>query len=464
MKPSDAPSHSLGQMPAAPQAGAGPSAAGPTRVRWHIIALLAVISGLTYVDRLNLSIAAGYIQKEFLFNDETMGWVLSAFVLGYALFQVPGGWVGDRYGPRGVMTVAILWWSLFTAGTAIAPRLPLVGWFGLAWSFAIVRFLIGVGEAAAFPNSNKIVAYWMGASQRGIGNALFLFGIGVGGALTPKFITSLMARWGWRSSFYACAVVGVAVALVWRLYATNRPEEHPRVNAAELALIHAGETQDASVLQAPTARHQGAPWGRMLSRVSVWALVLSYSCIVYAAYIFYTWFFIYLTRVRGFTVKQGGFWGSTPFLAIALLAPLGGWVSDRAVARFGKRRGRQSAVWLGAAFSAGLMWAGGHTENNILAILLLAGAAGFNLFATTTWWAACNDLTKRYSGSLSGFMNMFGNLGGWLSPIVTAAIATRVGWNQALSFAALVTLAAGALWLLVDASQSLEEPPTPQPS
>jgi predicted amidohydrolase len=145
-------------------------------------------------------------------------------------------------------------------------------------------------------------------------------------------------------------------------------------------------------------------------------------------------------------VKQGGFWGSTPCLAIALLAPLGGWVSDRAVARFGKRRGRQSAVWLGAACSAGLMWAGGHTENNILAILLLAGAAGFNLFATTTWWAACNDLTKRYSGSLSGFMNMFGNLGGWLSPIVTAAIATRVGWNQALSFAALVTLTAGALF------------------
>jgi ACS family glucarate transporter-like MFS transporter len=464
MRSSDQPSPASGQIPNIPPAGMPHGDIRPTRVRWHIIALLAVISGLTYLDRLNLSIAAGYIQKEFLFNDETMGWVLSAFVLGYALFQVPGGWVGDRYGPRGVMTVAILWWSLFTAGTAIAPRLPLVGWFGLAWSFAIVRFLIGVGEAAAFPNSNKIIANWMGAGQRGIGNALFLFGIGVGGALTPKFITSLMGHWGWRSSFYACAVVGTAVALTWHRYATDHPEEHPRVNAAELALIHAGETREAAVFQPATARRQGAPWGRMLSRVSVWALVLSYSCIAYAAYIFYTWFFIYLTRERGFTVKQGGFWGSTPFLAIALLAPLGGWVSDRAVARFGKRRGRQSAVWLGAACSAGLMWAGGHTQDNILAILLLAGAAGFNLFATTTWWAACNDLTKKYSGSLSGLMNMFGNLGGWLSPIVTAYIATRVGWNQALSFAALVTLAAGALWFLVDASQGLEEPPTPQPS
>lgn len=444
-------------IPGTPNAAEG--GLRPTRVRWHIIALLGVITGLTYLDRLNLGIAAGYIQDEFAFADQTMGWILSAFVLGYALFQVPGGWVGDRYGPRGVLTLAILWWSLFTAATAIAPRLPLVSWFGLAWSFAIVRFLIGVGEAAAFPNSNKIVANWMGASQRGIGNALFLVGIGVGGALTPKFITVLMERWGWRSSFYACAVVGTAVALVWRFYATNRPEEHPRVNAAELALVHAGETQDAAVLQAPVGRRQGAPWGRMFSRLSVWALVLSYSCIAYAAYIFYTWFFIYLTRVRGFTVRQGGFWGSTPFLAITLLAPLGGWLSDRAVRRLGKRRGRQCAVWVGAACSAALMWAGAHAQNNILATLLLAGAGGFNLFATTTWWAACNDLTRRYSGSLSGLMNMFGNLGGWLSPIVTAYIATRFGWNQALEFGALVTLTAGVLWLLVDATQNLEEPP-----
>jgi len=428
----------------------------PTRVRWHIIALLAVISGLTYLDRLNLSIAGGYIQDEFAFNTETMGWILSAFVLGYALFQVPGGWVGDRYGPRGVLTFAILWWSVFTATTAIAPRLPLVGWFGVAWSFAIVRFLIGVGEAAAFPNSNKIIAYWMGAGQRGIGNALFLVGIGVGGALTPKFITGLMQRWGWRTSFYACAVVGTVVALIWRFYATNRPEEHRRVNAAELELIHAGEKRETAGSQAVSWARERAPWGRIFSSLSVWGLILSYFCIAYPAYIFYTWFFIYLTRVRGLTVAQGGFWGSTPFLAITLLAPLGGWISDRAVARFGKRRGRQSAVWLGVVCSATLLWLGGRTADNSVAILLLACAAGCNLFATTTWWATCNDLTKSFSGSLSGLMNMFGNLGGWCSPIVTAYLATRLGWTGALDFAGFVTIMAGVLWILVNASESLE--------
>jgi ACS family glucarate transporter-like MFS transporter len=428
----------------------------PTHVRWHIVGLLGIVSALTYLDRLNLSIAGKHIQDEFAFSNQTMGWILSAFVLGYALFQLPGGWIGDRYGPRGVLTAAVLWWSVFTAATGIAPRLPLAGWFGLAWSFAIIRFLIGVGEAAAFPNSNRIVAFWMGAGQRGIGNSLFLMGIGAGGALTPMFIAALMERWGWRSSFYVCALAGTVVALTWRSYATNRPEEHPRVNAAELALIRSSDPRAAGSQPAGSTRRD-TPWGRMFSSLSVWGLILSYFCIAYPAYIFYTWFFIYLVRVRGLTVTQGGFWGSTPFLAIALLVPVGGWLSDRASARFGKRRGRQSAVWLGVTCSALLMWAGGHAQNNTLAILLLAGAAGFNLFATVTWWATCNDLTQRFSGSLSGLMNMCGNLGGWLSPIMTALIATRLGWSQALDFAALVTLAAGLLWLFINASRPLEE-------
>jgi ACS family glucarate transporter-like MFS transporter len=436
-----------------------PQGLRPTGVRWRILALLALISGLTYLDRLNLSIAGRYIQDEFAFSNQTMGWVLSAFVLGYALFQVPGGWVGDRYGPRGVLTAAILWWSVFTAATGIAPRLPLAGWFSLAWSFAIVRFLIGVGEAAAFPNSNKIVAYWMGAKQRGIGNSLFLVGIGVGGTLTPKLITSIMQRWGWRSSFYVCAMVGTAVAVLWRFYATNRPEEHPHVNAAELALIRVGAPGEAGSSHAAGLARQSAPWRRIFSSVSACCLILSYFCIAYPAYIFYTWFFIYLTRVRGLTVTQAGTWGSAPFLAITLLAPLGGWLSDRAVARWGKRRGRQSAVWLGATCSAALLWAGSHTAHNSLAILLLAAAAGFNLFATTTWWATCNDLTQNFSGSLSGLMNMSGNLGGWLSPILTAYIATHLGWTPALDFAALVTLLGGALWVLVKADENLEANP-----
>jgi MFS transporter, ACS family, glucarate transporter len=446
-----------GEQPKPLGLGADARALRPTRVRWAMVGMLTLITALTYIDRLNLGIAGNYIQDEFHLSTQTMGWVLSAFVLGYALFQVPGGWAGDRLGPRSILTFAIVWWSIFTAMTALAPALPLRAWLGIAGAFIVVRFLIGVGEAAAFPNANKIVAFWMGSSARGIGNSMFLVGIGVGGAMTPVVITWIMQHWGWRTSFYACAVLGIVMAVAWHRFATSRPENHPRVNEAELALIRAQAPEE---VEASPGRGtvSGVPWKRLLSKSSTWFLLLSYSCEGYPSYVFYTWFFIYLVQVRGLTIKQGGFWGAAPYLAILLLSPLGGWISDRAAVKFGKRRGRQSAVWLGMTLSAVLLTTGAHITNNAAAILLMSAALGFNMFATSTWWATCIDLAPNFSGSLSAMMNTCGNLGGWISPILTAYIATRFGWTRALDFAALVTFAAGVLWLGVNAEQNLEKP------
>lgn len=427
-----------------------------TRVRWAIFGMLAVISGTTYMDRLNLGIAGKYIQDEFAFNNQTMGWILSAFVLGYALFQVPAGWAGDKIGPRRMLTFAIVWWSVFTALTALAPELPLARWVGVAWSFAIVRFLIGFGESAAFPNANKIVSYWSASKSRGVATSMFIAGLGLGGALSPIAITWIMLRWGWRSSFFLCALLGVAIAIVWHLYARDHPEDHPHINSEELKVIYE-DREGRDVEPRVKAGSTGPiPWKAMLKSRSAWALVLSYFFIAFPAYIYYTWFFIYLIRIRGLSVASTGLWGSTPFLAIILLAPIGGWLSDRAVARFGVRRGRRCAVWIGVSFSALMLPLGGYIANNTLAILLLAGASGFNLFATTTWWAACNDITPNFSGSLSGLMNMSGNLGGWLSPILTAAIFTHFGWNVAFNFAGLMTLVAGLFWFAVRADERLE--------
>lgn len=421
-------------------------------MRWHILALLGLIAALSYLDRLNLSVSGKQIQDEFAFSTEAMGWILSSFVLGYALFQVPGGWLGDRFGARGVLTAAILSWSVLTAATAFAPSLPFAPWLGVAWSFALIRFLVGVGEAMAFPNFSRMTAFWMSPQERGLASSLWLVGIGVGGIVTPLLVGRTSEVWGWRASFHVCAALGVIIALIWRFYVTNHPEDHPRVNAAELAVIRA-----ESARVTPMSGFGPTPWRKIFSHPSAWGLILSYFCIVYPAYIFYTWFFIYLVRVRGLSVEQGSLWGSTLFIAIAFLAPLGGWVSDRAVAVLGKRRGRRTAAILGATISAVLMWTGGHTADNTAAILLLAGAAGFNLFATATWWAASNDMTQRHAGALSGLMNMSGNLGGWLSPIVTAYIATRLGWEHALDFAALVTITSGLIWLAIDASRDLDQ-------
>jgi MFS transporter, ACS family, glucarate transporter len=428
----------------------------PTNVRWRIIGLLTIIAGLTYLDRLNLSIAGKYIQDEFGFSVETMGWVFSAFVWGYALFQTIGGWAGDRYGPRVILTVAIAWWSILTAATGIAARLPLAGWLGVAWSFAIVRFLIGAGEAATFPNANKIVALWMGSMQRSIGISLPIAGIGLGGAVTPLLITWIMQRWGWRLSFYLCGLLGLGVAVIWFRYVRNRPEEHRGVNAAELSLLSGTGGADS---RGDSNREDWVgsrpPWGRMLLSRSVWALMLSGACLGYSIYIFHTWFFIYLVRSRGLSIRQTGVWGCAPYVAIAMLAPLGGWLSDRSVREFGARRGRRYTMWLGLACSTGLLLTGSHEANATLAILLLAGAAGFNLFSTATLFATCSDVAPRFAGTLSGFVNMCASFGGALSPIVAGRIAARLGWNYVFDVAALVTFAAGILWVFVDADEVL---------
>lgn len=437
------------------QSEAAVAALQPTQVRWWILVLLALTTAVATLGRLNLGITGKYVQDEFGFSIPAMGWIFSAFAFAYHPFQIPGGWAGDRFGPRKVFTFSILLWCAATVAMVIVPETPAGRWVGLAWSFALFRFLIGVGEASAVPNSAKVVSAWMGATRRGGGSSSHLVGIGLGGALTPVLITWIAQHWGWRMCFYFSSAAGTAIALCWWFLTTDRPEQHPGVNAAELDLIRSSQG-DIRRDAASAVSRKRAPWGRVFSSGSVWALLISYFCQGYTPYIYLTWFFIYLERVRGLTMIKSGLWGSTPFIAIVLLAPLGGWLSDRAVIRFGRRRGRQSTVWIGMGSSALLLFAGSHTQNNAAAILMLAAAAGFNYFACASWWATCIDLAPNYSASLGGLMNACG--GSWLAPIATAYIATHFGWTQALDFAGLLTAIAAFLWIFVNAGQNLEEP------
>jgi nitrate/nitrite transporter NarK len=232
--------------------------------------------------------------------------------------------------------------------------------------------------------------------------------------------------------------------------ATDRPDQNHRVNQEELELIARGWPQRKQV-----ASESGVPWLQIFTNRSIIALVLGYFCQGFPIYFFHTWLFIYLVRVRGFSLTQGGLYGTTPYLAIALASPLGGQFSDFAVRRFGKRLGQRVAVWVGMFSSAILLWEGAHAGNKVTAIFLLAAAAGCNMFASVTFWAACIDLGHEYSGSVAGLMNTFGNLGGFFSPIVTAYIASAFGWTSALTLAALVTVVSGLCWLAVDSTRGI---------
>jgi ACS family glucarate transporter-like MFS transporter len=425
----------------------------PTAVRWQILAILSLIMVVTAFGRLNLGIAGKSIQEEFHLSTQAMGWIFGAFAFGYALFQIPSGWAADRFGPRKTLTLAILWWATLTIAMNAVPYFALRLSLNLAWTFGVVRFLTGLGEAASYPNANRIVAFWTTKSERGIGSSLLLGGVGAGGVMAPALFAATMQRWGWRSSFLVSGILAVVVAITWFLFSTNRPEEHPRVNSAELEILSADRKSD----RRPHASTK-TPWRDILLNPSVWGLLISYFFHGYTPFIYFTWFFIYLTRVRGLTIAKGGLWATTPFIAMTILSPIGGWLSDRAVQRFGVKRGRQSTVWIGMTASALLLWIGSRTGNNVAAILLLAGAAGFSNFAAPSWWASCIDLAPNHSGSLSALMNTCANSAGGIAPVLTGYIATTFGWTRALDFAALMSFTAGVVWIFVDASNSVESP------
>jgi ACS family glucarate transporter-like MFS transporter len=422
----------------------------PTNVRWRIVALLGAMAALTYLDRLNFGVVGKSIEDKFHFSTQTLGWILGSFSLGYAVFHLPGGWLADRFGPRRVLAAAILWFSVFTAATAIAPSLPVVSWLGAANSFMVVRFVMGLGEAAALPVGNKMLSQWLGEKERGTGTSMFLAGVGAGGIAGPVVVGWLMRHWGWKVPFFVSGIAGAAVAIAWYLLVTDTPEQHPGVNAAELERIRAGGLE---VRRGHHVRIRGTPWRNILSSGSVWGLMVSHFCLVYPVYIFFTWFFLYMVRIRGVTITKASLWSSAPFMANLVMVPLWGWLADRAATRWGKRRGRRAVLWLGVLCSAALLWSGTHTHHNALALLQLAAAAGFNFAASAVLWVTCNDIAAEFSGTVSGIMTTFGSLGGWLSPVVTAAVATQIGWTAALDLAAAITLASGLAWFLVDAGE-----------
>jgi ACS family glucarate transporter-like MFS transporter len=423
-------------------------------VRWRIVVVLAIVAGVTYIDRLNLGIVAKFILEEYHFTTQSMGWILGAFSLGYAIFHVPGGWLADRYGPGRVLAAAILWFSVFTALTAIAPGLPVVNWLGSAWAFAIVRFAMGLGEAAALPVGNKMMAYWLGERELAFGTSIFLAGVGAGGIFAPFFISWLIRYWGWRGSFFVSGIVGLGLAVVCYTSVTSRPEEHPKVNAAELALIH-GAAELHHQRTPSTARVSKVPWTKILGSRSTWGLMVSHFCLVYPVYIFFTWFFVYVMKARGMTITKASFWASAPFVANLLMVPLWGWFSDRAVEKLGKRMGRRTSAWLAIFFSAALLWTGSQTANNTLALLQLAIAAGFNFAASAVLWTTCNDISADFSGSISGTMSTFGSLGGWISPVLTGYVAAKLGWTYALDLAAAITMISGLAWFFIDADRNI---------
>jgi len=423
-----------------------------SHVRWSLVFLMFILSAVAFLDRVNISIAGSSIAADYHLSNVQLGSVFSALLWGYAFFQTLGGRLADRIGPRRVLAFGVIWWGVFTALTAAVPA-------GIASAlvlFVAIRFLLGAGEAVVFPASNQFVARWIPTQERGVANGWIFAGVGAGAGLSPPLITYLMLHHGWRASFWVCAGIGLIAGAAWYVLARDTPGEHPGVSATEMAHISAGltagtETAIPSTDQGPNL----VPWGRVFASKEVLAVTLSYFCFGYVAWIFFSWFYIYLAQVRGLNLKASAFYAMLPFLAMAVCCTVGGAISDRLTRLRGPRLGRcvlASVVMLGASVFLVL---GSQVESARLASVVLAGGAGALYLAQSSFWSVTADIAGRSSGSVSGFMNTGAQIGGAVTASLTPWIAAHFGWTTSFLVAAALCGLGAVAWLLVDPRRSL---------
>ena len=421
------------------------------QLRWALILYVFLISAMSYLDRVNLSIAGPTIQKEFGLSNVQLGYVFSALIWGYALFQAPGGRLADLFGPRRVLTFGILWWSFFTALTAVVPA-------GMAYAMyllILVRFLLGSGEAVMFPASNRLVVSWIPTGERGIANGIVFGGVGAGSALAPPLITWIILNWGWRWSFYLRVPVGIVVALVWYLLARDTPRAHPWASKKEIDLIEAGTPAG----ERSATPGKAASWGTIFGNRHILLVTLSYFAFGYTAWIFFTWFYKYLKDVRGLDLKASAFYSMLPFLGMTLCSPLGGWISDILTRRFGRRAGRCGVGVAGLAGAAVFITLGTQAHSAQFASIFLALGIGALYLAQSSYWAVTADIAGRSAGSVSGLMNMGAQIAGAITAILTPWIAQTYGWTASFLAAAGLCALGALAWLVVDPNARLGPEP-----
>jgi len=420
-----------------------------TYVRWGLIFWLFVLSAVAYLDRVNISIASAKLTEEFGIRNVELGLVFSAFLLGYALFQTPAGWLADRFGPRRVLTGGVIWWGIFSALTAaISHNIS-----NAVMILICIRFLLGAGEAIMYPASNQFVARWIPSEERGIANGVIFAGVGIGAGITPPLISAIMLQYGWRSSFLLSALIGLAVGAVWYVAARDTPESHRLVSASERDLIARG------IPKASAATSGRLSWLVILTSPTVWMLSLAYFCFGYVAWIFFGWFYLYLARVRGLDLKSSSFYATLPFLAMALCSPLGGAVSDALAKHLGARLGRSSVAVFAFALTAVFIIFGSAAQDTRIASFVLAGGAGSLYLSQSAFWAVSADLGGKSAGGLSGFMNMANQIGGMITVSLTPLLAAQFGWHAGFRVAAAVAALGAVAWLFVDPRATLSPSP-----
>ncbi|HYY99223.1 MAG TPA: MFS transporter, partial [Pyrinomonadaceae bacterium] len=409
--------------------------AAPTSARYKVLTLLVALASLTYLDRLCISIAGPAIAQEFKFTPVQLGYVFSAFTFAYAVFEIPSGWLGDRFGTRRALTRIVLWWSAFTTLTAAS-----VGFYSLFF----VRLLFGAGEAGAIPNSASTVSRWFPAAQRGRAMGAVCIGHAIGATATPFIVFRLIDWQGWRLPFVEFGVLGAVWCLVWYRWFRDTPEEHPSANESEVEVIRGG-------LPVVDSRSHGIPWRVFLRSRNIFFLCAMYFCYGYGLYFYITWLPTYLMRARGFDEKWASIFSSLPWLCGAAAFLCGGWITDALVRRGRHKLARCGLGAFGLSMSALMLVFVGLAQDRFVAASFISVALFFQFLTTPAVWATCLDIGRSRAGVVSGTTNMFGNLAGTAAPIIFGYVVEKWGsWTIPFYIAAAIMACGVVMWLFID--------------
>jgi MFS family permease len=381
----------------------------PTQVRYGVLGFACALATITYLDRVCFASAVPFLMQELgLQTEGQLKWAITAFAFAYAVFEVPSGWLGDVYGPRGTLIRIVIWWSIFTALTGTVTITGFLFLSGMQL-LVLIRFLFGMGEAGAFPNITRALHNWFPISGRGFAQgAVWMSGRLMGG-LTPLLWLAVVVYGGlsWRAAFFIFGGIGFVWVVAFAAWFRNRPSEHPQVNEAERLEIEADRKEEAA--------HFAVPWGKLLSSGNLWALCLMYFCAAYGWYFNITYLPKFMDRQFGFKAESflGAIYKGGPLWMGAITCLVGGILSDWFIRRTGNRKwGRRLFGVIGHAMCAlcylGCLWA----NTPFLFFLAISLSAFWNDLTMGSAWAACQDIGRRYAAIVAGCMNTIGNLGG----------------------------------------------------
>jgi MFS family permease len=395
---------------------------------------------ITFLDRIALSSASANIMEDLHISINQWGWILGMFTIAYAAFEIPTGWLGDKFGGKKILIRVVLWWSLFTILTGFANGFVML---------LLVRFLFGMGEAGAYPNTSIVLAKWFPAFERGRAQAVIWGASRLGAALTPFVVLPIQQKYSWHTSFYILGFVGILWTLFWIFWHKEEPAQSNSISKEELDFIHTHRELNTHTSKEKTSFLSG------FKNKNLGYLLIMYVCYAIGAYFFQSWFHTYLQKGRNISADALMWASSVPYVLAALGCFAGGWLSDKACLKWGKKWGRRIVPMVGLFVSGICIICASLVTDNMLAIIGLAIGMAFMDLTAPVAWAVAMDLGGDKSGTVSGSMNSAGLTGAYFSTILFGYLASNFGYYLPVLFIGIIVMLGAFVWLKIDATQKI---------